>query len=206
MIDHSSNLMYSRERFDDLVKDLDQADADLSALAGRHLLSDQLAGDLRRLFHARYEYIKGHHYTTQYRIEINEADRARGAADWVIELQLSLLRTAYADPDQNQRLISAAQSNLSYELTVLYHLNKFEAEADRRRANLKAREDEGKTVDWQAFDTDCARRYGLLLEAYRARRIPGAPSVRDLLPYICALTRSQPPRPTAAPDPPRPDL
>jgi hypothetical protein len=206
MLDHSSNLIYSRARFDDLVKDLDQADADLSALAQRRLLSDQLARDLRRLFHARYQYIQGHHYTTQRRIEITETQSARGAADWVVELQLALLRTTYPDPDRNRRLISAAESNLSYELTFLYHLDKFEAEADRRRANLKTSEDEGKTVDWQAFDTDCARRYRLLLEAYRARRIPSAPAVRDLLPYACALTQSRPPPPAATPDLPGPDI
>ncbi len=207
MIDHSSNLVYSPARFDELVEDLDRADADLSALAERHLLSDQLAGDLRHLFHARYRYIKDHHYTTQTHLQINEADRARGAADWIAELQLSVLRTACADPDHNQRLISAAESNLCYELTFLHHLDKFEAEADRRRANLKAREEEGETVDWQAFDTDCARRYRLLLEAYRARRIPRASSVRDLLPYIYALTRSRPPPAvTSEPGPPGPHL
>ncbi|UCC68464.1 MAG: hypothetical protein JSV79_00575 [Armatimonadota bacterium] len=206
MLDHSSDLIYSRARFDELVEDLDQADADISALAQRHLLSDQPARDLRRLFHARYRYISEHHYTTQRRIEITETESARGAAEWVVELQLALLRTTYPDPDRNRKLISAAESNLSYQLTFLYHLDKFEAEADRRRANLKAREDEGKTVDWQAFDTDCARRYRLLLDAYRARRIPSAPAVRELLRYICALTQSRPPPPAATSDLPETDL
>lgn len=200
LIDHSSDLIYSRERLDELVADLDRADADLSALAERHLLSAQFADDLRHIIHARYQYIRDHYYTTQSEIWIDEVERARGAADWIVELQLSVLRTAYLNPEQSGRLISAAESNLSHELTFLHHLDKFEAEVKRRRANFKAREDEGETVDWQTFETDCTRRYGLLLEAYRNHRIPRAPSVQDLLPYLQDLTRSRPPLPTAAPD------
>ena len=206
LLDHSSDLIYNRPRFDELVKDLDQADADLTALAERNLLPRQDADDLRRLLHARYAYIRGHTYTTLYQVQMTAVESARSAASWVVELQLSVLRTAYPDADTKRDLIAAAEANLAYELNFLYHLDRFEAEGARRRLALKTKEDQGGTVDWPAFDADYQRRCTLLLEAYRTRRLPRARPVGDLLPFVGALTRSRPLPPAAAADLPRLDF
>jgi hypothetical protein len=206
LLDHSSDVIYSRPRFDELVKDLDHSDSDLTALADRDLLPRQAADGLRRLVHARYAYIADHTYTTRYQVQMTGLQSARSAASWVLELQLSVLRSAYPDPDANRDLIAAAESNLTYELTFLHHLDAFEAEGARRRLALKTKEDQGQTVDWPAFDADYHRRCNLLLEAYRARRLPRARAVGDLLPFLRSLTRSRPLPPAATADLPGPDF
>ena len=206
LLDHSSDLIYNRPRFDELVKDLDQADADLAALAEPTLLPRQVADDLRRLLHDRYAYIRGHTYTTLYHVQMTGVESARSAASWVVELQLSVLRTAYPDPNAKRELIAAAESNLAYELNFLYHLDRFEAEGARRRLALKTKEDQGGTVDWPAFDADYQRRCTLLLEAYRTRRLPRARPVGDILPLVGNLTRSRPLPPAATADLPRLDF
>ncbi|GAF82489.1 unnamed protein product, partial [marine sediment metagenome] len=98
------------------------------------------------------------------------------------------------------------ESSLAHHFSFLHHLDKLEAEAGRRRADLKAKEDEGESVDWPAFDTDYYRRRNLLLDANRERRIPRVRSVQDLLPYLLALTESQPRHPSTSADQPRSDL
>jgi hypothetical protein len=158
----------------------------------RHLLPQTVADSLRRLLHSRCEYIQTHHYTTRTYISLTGTESARGAANWIIEIELSVLRSSYLHPREKQHLISAAETNTAYELTFLHHLRRFEAEADRRRADLEAKEEEGETVDWQAFDVEYQTRANLLLEAYRNRRVPRTRAVDDLLPYVFALTRSRP--------------
>jgi hypothetical protein len=206
LLDHSSDLIYNRPRFDELVKDLDQADADLTALAQRNLLPRRVADDLRRFLHDRYAYIRGHTYTTLSYVQMTTVESARSAASWIVELQLCVLRTAYLDPDAKRDLIAAAETNLAYELTFLYHLDRFEAEGARRRLALKTKEDQGGAVDWPAFDADYQRRCNLLLEDYRTRRLPRARPVGDLLPFVGALTRSRPLPPAATADLPRLDF
>jgi hypothetical protein len=206
LLDHSSDLIYNRPRFDELVKDLDRAEADLAALAERNLLSPQVADDLRRLLHDRYAYIRGSTYTTLYHVQMTSVESTRSAASWIVELQLSVLRAAYPDPDTKRDLIAAAESNLTYELTFLYHLDRFEAEGARRRLALKTKEDQGGTVDWPAFEVDYQRRCNLLLDAYRTRRLPRARPVGDILPFIGSLTRSRPLPPAATADLPGPDF
>ncbi len=206
LLDHSSDVIYSRPRFEELVQDLDKSDSDLAALADRALLARQAADGIRRLVHARYAYIADHTYTTRYQVQMTGVESARSAASWIVELQLSVLRSAYSDPDTNRDLIAAAESNLTYELTFLHHLDAFEAEGARRRLDLKTKEDQGQTVDWPAFDADYQRRCNLLLEAYRTRRLPRARPVGDLLPLVRSLTQSRPLPPAATADLPGPDF
>ena len=192
LTDHSADLVYSRPLFDDLVKHMDKADSDLTGLAERGIIPGAAAEGLRRLFHSRYQYIAEHHYTEEATVSVTESEGARGAASWIVELQLSVLRRAQSRSEENREFIEGAESSAAYELTFIHHLDKFEAKAERRRADLKAREDAGEEVDLEAFDNDCNRRRRLLLEAYRARRLPRVRAVDDLLPYLFALTRARP--------------
>jgi len=73
-------------------------------------------------------------------------------------------------------------------------LEEFEVEVEQRRENLKGKEKAGEKVDWQAFENDCEKRRNLLLAAYRQRRLPRVRAVQSLLPYLVALTTSQPSR------------
>ena len=190
MLDHSSDLIYSPDLFQELVKDIDRADGDVASLGKSGLMPASVTADLRSLFHARYEHLKERHYTNQARVTLTAAEASRSAAHWVVENQLSVLRRA-AEDDGEPRLVEAARSNITYQLTFLHHLNEFEAEADRRRRNLKAKEEAGETVGWEGFDSDCERRRNLLLEAYRQRRLPRVRSVEALAPYVFALTTCQ---------------
>ncbi len=206
LIDHSSDLVYSRPIFEGLVKDMDRADADLDALADRDLLPRSAADGLRDLLHARYRYIQRHHYTTYSHLEVDIAESARGAAKWIVEFQLAVLRRALQHPEESHEVVAAVESSLAHHVSFLHHLDKFEAEAGRRRADLKAKEDEGESVDWPAFDIDYYRRRNLLLDANREGRMPRVRSIQDLLPYLLALTESPPRQLSASADQPRSDL
>jgi len=206
LIDHSSDLVYSRPIFEGLVKDMDRADADLDALADRDLLPRSAADGLRELLHARYRYIQSHHYTTYSHLEVDIAESARGAAKWIVEFQLAVLRRALQHPEESHEVVAAVESSLAHHFSFLHHLDKFEAEGRRRRADLKAKEDEGESVDWPAFETDYYRRRNLLLDANRERRIPRVRSIQHLLPYLLALTESPPRQLSTSADQPHADL
>jgi hypothetical protein len=201
MLDHSSDFIYNHTLFLELGKDLTQADSDIGALVERGAFSKPIADDLRGLFHSRYDYIEEYHYTDQARFLLTAAQSARITAQWLVELQLDVIRRARAMPEPDERLAAAAESNLAYELTFLQHLDKFEGQADQRRDKLKAGEESGEEVDWQAFENDCQRRRNLLLEAYRQRRLPRVRSVERLMPYLVALTTSQPSPASTSRDP-----
>ena len=192
MIDHSSNKTFSRERFESLAKDMDVADADISALEKQGLLPRDVAADLRRLFHARYEYIDKYHYITSSNVFMTSSESAASTSHWLTEHNLYVIRATAATPGADPRLVEAAESSTAYELAFQHHLDKFEAEVQQRREALNRQEREGKRVDWQAFDNDCERRRNLLFDAYRDRRIPIPRSVRALMPYVLALTRARP--------------
>ncbi len=190
LIDHSSNLVYSPSRLRELVKDVDAAEGDLSALSESGLLRAGISDGLRWVFHTRYQYLDERHYANQAHIAITEAEAARNAAHWVIELQLSMLRRVGAGGGRG-KLVEAATANIAYELTFLHHSDKFEAEVDRRGSELRRREEGGETVDWDRFRFDCQRRRNALLKAYRSRRLPRVRAVEALLPYVIALTDGQ---------------
>jgi hypothetical protein len=86
-------------------------------------------------------------------------------------------------------LAQAAESNLAYQLTYLYHVDEFASQVEQRRIDMKKREDAGEKIDWQGFDRDVERRQGLLLDAYKKRKLPRAKVVHESGPYIVALTR-----------------
>jgi hypothetical protein len=73
-------------------------------------------------------------------------------------------------------------------LTFLHHLDRFEAEVDRRGRALKEREDAGEAVNWDAFTLECHRRRTALLEAYRQKKLRRPREVERLMPYVMALT------------------
>lgn len=204
LLDHSCDAVYSPGLFRELAADLETADADFAALAQRGALSRSRGEQLRALFHARYRYIQGCHYSNRSTIRVSGAEASRTTAQWVIELQLSVLRrvpTSKAD----RELAEAAIKNLAYELTFLHHLDAFEAESDRRRVALMDKEAAGGKVDLEAFEKEYQYRRSLLLQAYTQKKLSRVKAVEEMLPYVVALTRARPLPHTAGRESPRPD-
>lgn len=204
MLDHSCDAVYSPELFRGLAARLAQVDADFSALAERGALSRRRGEQLRTLFHMRYRYIQGCHYSNRSTIRVSGADASRTTAHWVIELQLSVLRREPTSRAERE-LAEAAITNLTYELTFLQQLDAFEAESDRRRMALMDREEAGEEVAMDAFQREYEYRRSLLLEAYRKKKLPKARAVEEMLPYVLALTRARPLPHIAGGESPRPD-
>lgn len=202
MLDHSSDLVYSPARFQELAKQMDAVDADVAELVKAGLLSVPVAAGLARLFHDRYQYILTRHYTSQSEIKLSGLEAAAAASHWIVELQLGVLRRGSVGPDGRPAPSDAIESTIAYELSFLEEYNRFEAEVEKRREVLAQQQAAGKEVDTKAFDDDCERRRLLLLEAYQGHRIRVSRSVRSLLPQVMALTRSRPaalaPAPAAA--------
>ena len=204
MLDHSSDAVYSPELFRELAADLAAADADFAALAERGMLSRSRGEQLRALFHARYRYIQGCHYGNRSTIRVSGVEAGRTTAQWVIELQLSVLRRAPTSK-ADRELAEAAIKNLAYELTFLHRLDAFEAESDRRRVTLMDKEAAGGKVDLEAFEKEYQYRRSLLLETYRQKKLSKVRAVEEMLPYVVALTRARPLPHTAGGESPRPD-
>lgn len=191
MIDHSSNVIYSPEHFAKLADDVEQAEQDLNALARRAAIDADTAAHLSDLFAMRYEYIRTWHYTTRSVIELSGIESTGNAARYVIELQLCVLRRpliAKAD----RELATAARENLERQLVFIAHLERFEEEADRRRAALKGREEAGEKVDWERFEGEYVWRRSELVKAYENRRLPAIRWVTEMMPWVLALTEAEP--------------
>ncbi|MBN1460083.1 MAG: hypothetical protein JXA57_11125 [Armatimonadetes bacterium] len=191
MIDHSSNVVYSPEHFAKLADDIEQAGQDLHALAQRGVIDAGIAAHLSDLFEMRYEYIRTWHYTMRSVIELSGIESTGNAARYLIELQLCVLRRpliAKAD----RELATAARDNLTRQLLFLAHLDRFEEEADRRRAALKGREEAGEKVDWEQFEGEYVWRRSALVKAYEDRKLPAIRWVMDMMPYVLALTEAEP--------------
>ncbi|MCJ7751445.1 MAG: hypothetical protein MUQ65_10185 [Armatimonadetes bacterium] len=204
MLDHSCDAIYSPELFGELAAKLEAADADFAALAQRGVLSRSRGEQLRALFHARYRYIQSCHYGNRSTIRVSGVEASRTTAQWVIELQLSVLRrqpTSKAD----RELAEAAIRNLAYELSFLRHLDEFEADSDRRRVALTDKESAGGKVDREAFEKEYQYRRSLLLETYRQKKLSKVRAVEEMVPYILALTRARSLPHTAGGESPRPD-
>jgi hypothetical protein len=206
MLDHSSGAVYSRVLFRDLVQNLETADADLTALRERGLLSDAAANGLRGLLHCRYEYIDTYNYSVGSHLTQTDAEAAANAARWLIERQLALIRSADTLVSGLPDAVAASKAGIAYELTFLHHLENFEAEVQRRRRALEKKAEADEEVDWQAFQNDCHRRRNLLVDAYRKRRLRVARSVRELLPYVFSLTEARPVKLPVTSETRRPDL
>ena len=191
LLDHSSERVYSPSLFQGLAGDVNAVDSEVATLANGGALPKPVADYLGRLFHARYQYLGECHYTTQSSVNESPFEASRTAALWVVELQLSVLRRPLASK-ADAELADAAEANLTYQLTYLHHLDRFSSDVDERRTATKKREEAGEKVDWKAFDTDVERRQGLLLDAYRSRKLPPADIVHRAMPYIVALTRWEP--------------
>ena len=204
MLDHSSDGVYSPELFRKLAAALANADADFAALAERGLLSRSRAEQLRALFHTRYRYIQGYHYSNRSTIRVSGMEANRTTAQWVIELQLSLLRRPPTSKVE-RALAEAAIKNLARELAFLHHLERFEAESDQRRVALMEAEARGGKADMEAFEREYQYRRSLLLAAYRQRKLSRVRAIEEMLPYVVALTRARPLPHTAGAESPRPD-
>ena len=197
MLDHSSDVVSSVALCRELAKDVDTADADLTALAQRGALSKSVAESLRTLVHMRYRYLTECHYTRRAVIRVSAAEASVTAAQWVVEMQLAILRRPPVS-EAEEGLAAAAESNLTSQLTFLYHAFAFEEEADRRRLKLREREKAGEKVDWEAFDTECQKRRNRLLEAHGRRDLSRVRAVGEVIPYVVSLTRQEPPSQSAA--------
>ena len=191
MLDHSEGLIYNPGGFRELSKDLETATNDLSALAKRGPLPDRVATDLGRLFQDRHAYISTRHYTSESNVTLDAFAAAQIAAQWVVEMELAVLRRAASGSAADQRVAAAAADNLAFELTFLSECRSFDGQVQRRRQELQKGEKDGKPVDWQAFENERQRRSDLLLQAYRQKSLKVGRSVRDLMPYLLALTRAE---------------
>jgi hypothetical protein len=190
LLDHSSNRVYNPSLFRGLAGDVNAVDSEFAALADRGELPRPVADYLRHLFHMRYPYLGECQYTTRSSVSATPVEASRSAARWVVELQLSVLRAPLLSKADGE-LAQAAESNISYQLTYLYHLEKLDSEVEQRRAEMKKREEGGEKIDWKAFESDVDRRENLLLDAYRARKLPRAGVVNEGMPYVIALTRQE---------------
>jgi hypothetical protein len=201
MLDHADRTVYNPEAFRALSADLQAGSKDLAALAKAGLLSAEIAGDLDSLFQDRYAYLASQHYTAERNISLGPEEAATSAARWVVEMELSLLRRSAQEPETDPKLAEAAASNLTFELTFLYHCRRFEEEAQRRRRDLQTQQASGKQVDWPSFDGDYQRRLQSLLEAYRRRSLSPAKPVQRMMPYVLALTETRPEKGTPEAEP-----
>jgi len=197
LLDHSSGQVWNPAIFQGLAKDMNAVEAELGALAARGALRKPVSDYLARLFHMRYQYLSEYHYTARSSVRESPFEASRQAALWVVELQLTVLRKP-ALSKADLELGQAAESNLAYQLTYLYHVDRFASQVEQRRIDMKKREDAGEKIDWQAFDRDVERRQSLLLEAYKKRKLPRVKVVHESGPYIVALTRLAGSRATAA--------
>jgi len=198
MLDHSDRVVYSPEGFRALAEDVEEAEQDLATLAKAKLLRADVAGHLSRLLQSRYSYLVIQQYPTESYASLSPLEAATSASQWIIEMELCLLRRAANGVETEERVIRAARSNLTFELAFLYHCQQFEEEAERHRRELRAAESGGTSVDWQSFDNDYQRRLSRLLEAYRRKDLPRARPVEMMVPYLLALTEATPPK--AAPE------
>ncbi len=196
---------YSRpDLFDSLAERLEAAEADLEALtkrtaARRALLSHELAAEIRALLRERFRYLRERSTPTPGGVRLNELEAAVESSQWVVEMQLSVLRKAGpwgARPDE--KLAEAARGNLEYELTFLHHHRVFQAGLLGRLAEISKQEQAGKTVDRTAFEAECERKRRALVDAYRKRKLPRVRVVRAVIPYVLALTQRPAPQVPAA--------
>lgn len=191
MLDHSSNTVYNPELCRALADDIGRADDDLTALAIRRELPEDVTNILQRVLHMRYEYLTDFYYHAQPNVSQRVFDASRYTALWVIEMQLAVLRKPLISRD-DEKLSRAAEENVRFQLTYLHHMEEFVTEADRRRMEMKKKEDAGSTVDWGKFDAEVARRENRLLDAYQAHHLPEVRRISEAIPFIVALTRRQP--------------
>lgn len=189
LLDHSCEQVHNPAIFQALAAGMYEVERDLRALTGRGELGRGLSDYLGSLFHTRYQYLSDYRYTTRSSVQQSPFEASRQAALWVVELQLSVLRRA-ALSKADLELAQAAESNLAYQLTYLYHMDRLASQVEGCRIDMRKREEAGEEIDWQAFDRDVERRQGLLLEAYKARKLPVVRVVSEASPYIIALTRS----------------
>ncbi len=191
LIAHSSNEIYNASIFQSLAADMYSADSDLSALAGRGALQKPMADYLAHVLHMRYQYLAEITYTTRATSQESEAEASRHAALWVVEHQLSVLRRPLL-LRADEELAEAAKSNLAYQLTYLYHVEKLDDEIEQQRRAMKRREEAKEKVDWKAFDAEVVRRQDSLLDAYRQRKLRRVALVNQATPYMVSLTAHEP--------------
>ncbi len=190
LLDHSSNQVYNPTLFQSLATDLNATEQQFSVLSDRGALPKPLAEYLRGLFDIRYQYLAQVQYTTRSGVSSSPLEASYNAARWVIELQLSLLRKPSVTK-ADKELVKAAESNIAYQLAYLYHYDRLADEVDRRRAELKKKEDAGEKVDYKAFDSDAERRQNRLFEAYKSHKLSRVSIVDQAMPYILDLTRCE---------------
>lgn len=111
LLDHSSGAVFSRARFRELVKDMDRVSADTAALSKRDLLPAEVATDLAKLFHDRYQYLDTRYYTTESNVTLAAAEAAGATADWIIELHLAAVRQITGDSREQQAAISRRRAS-----------------------------------------------------------------------------------------------
>lgn len=194
MIDHSSGAIFSSERLQAILPQLDQAEAAITELVSQQLLPQEVGEELRRVLHSRRQYIQGRCYPTSARSDLTQAEATRSASHWVMEMQYSLLRQQSPSIQLDPKLRDAIRANLERELSFQRQLADLEAKQEQRRQALTQEQEERETrVDWNQFEEKCAREWRSLFAAYQERRVPVDRATRRLVPYLMDLTTSQPP-------------
>lgn len=195
LLDHSSNAIYSPARLQSLAPEMERMEADLGKLAAEKRLAPAIADGLRGIFRDRHQYLEQRHYSTEPQVSLSATEAAAATAQWVIELELEMVRRSSPPPESARRELAASSRVIEYELAFLRALREFEAETERRRQALADREATGEEVDWKTFENECQRRRNLLLDAYHKRRLRPGRAVRELVPYMLMLTTARPPAP-----------
>ena len=189
MLDHSSGIIYSPERFRKLTPNMSRADADLTALIAQKRLPAEAGEALRRLFHARYSYITDHHYLAQSQQNRTAFVSAQQTSQWVIEMQLALLRKQYGAAPPDEKLRKGGEAALAFELAFQQQCAALSDELEQRRKKLTEKEAQQQPVDWNSLEEARRRRETALHASYQARRISFDRGLRRLMPYVLSLTQ-----------------
>ena len=191
MLDHSSNVIYSPERFKEVAPLLERADTDITALITKGVVTKDTGESLRWIFHTRHDYIKDQIYGVTATRQQDNLQAAASASQWTVEMQLDVLRQLYRSDTPDKKLLEAVRSNLTLELTFQRRLTIVQGTvAQTETASSEDTKQSDAAQVKQAQDAHKQRQS--LMQAYEKRKLPRDRAVQDLLPYIFELTKAQP--------------
>ncbi len=187
VLDHSSGVVYSPDRFKELGTRLDRADTDVRTLEAKGL-PKEVGDGLVWMLRARYAYVKDRCYGATQTAKQDDLESAEAASEWVVEMQLGVLRDQCGPGSSNAKLEGAVRRNLVTELTFQHGLQAV-------RGGQTAGAEEGKDEAAQAkLAQEATRRKQTLLAAYERRDLPRDRTIQTLVPYLVELTKAQPDR------------
>ena len=165
-------------------------DADIKALVDKKLLSTEEGDDLQWIFRARGGYVADHCYGARRNGSVNEKDSAQAASQWVVEMQLDLLRRTSRVGTLDSYLEDAIRVNLVKECSFLKQLAALQPSVpeDASEAKDKDRTDEASVKQAQ----DDVRKRMALIESYLAGKVPRNREMERLVPLLMEMTKATP--------------